>query len=318
MQEPQHTCFAGVDVAKETLVIAMEGTSAPAGVRTIDNNCSQIRAWLRTLPAACAVAVEATGGYQDVLVKLAHGQGRTVYVLNPRDVHHYAKACATRGKTDRVDAQIIARYAFKEHEHLRPWQPPSERALRVKELLRQRELIASTLDALGQGLKARGQAAIRALQRARSQIDAELLQIMRSEPALRAGYERLRTITGIGPLIGAAVADLLTERHFANADAAVAFTGMDPRPHESGKSIGRRRLSKRGSPSLRRLLFLAAMAARRSKTFAPLYEKLRNRGLKTTEALVILARKILRIAFSIWNSGQNFDPALLKQACAKP
>ena len=60
------------------------------------------------------------------------------------------------------------------------------------------------------------------------------------------------------------------------------------------------------------------MAARRSKAFAPLYEQLRNRGLKSTEALVILARKILRIAFSIWNSGQNFDPALLKQACAKP
>jgi transposase len=284
MQEPQHTCFAGVDVAKGTLVIAIEGTSAPAGVRTIDNQIKQIRAWLRTLPAGCVVAVEATGGYQDELVRLAHAQGRTVYVLNPRDVHHYAKACATRGKTDRVDAQLIA----------------------------------STLDALGQALKARGKGPIRALQRVRSQIDAELLQIMRSEPALRAGYERLQTITGIGPLTGAAIADLLTERNFANADAAVAFTGMDPRPHESGKSVGRRRLSKRGCPSLRRLLFLAAMAARRSKAFAPIYEKLRNRGLKTTEALVILARKILRIAFSLWNSGQTFNPALLNPACAQP
>ena len=112
MQEAQHTCFAGVDVAKETLVIAIEGFPAPAGVKTIQNNTRQIRAWLRTLPVGCAVAVEATGGYQDELVKLSHAQGLTVYVLNPLDVHHYAKACAVRGKTDRVDAQVIARYCL--------------------------------------------------------------------------------------------------------------------------------------------------------------------------------------------------------------
>ena len=39
---------------------------------------------------------------------------------------------------------------------------------------------------------------------------------------------------------------------------------------------------------------------------------------QTTEALVILARKILRIAFSIWNSGQSFNPTLLAEPCAKP
>jgi transposase len=318
MQEAQHTCFAGVDVAKETLVIAIEGIPAPAGVKTIQNNARQIRAWLRTLPVGCAVAVEATGGYQDELVKFSHAQGLTVYVLNPLDVHHYAKACAVRGKTDRVDAQVIARYVHKEHARLRPWQPPSQRALRVKALLRERQLIGTALDALGQGLKVHGQAAIRALQQARKQIDTELLAIMRSDPGLRAGHERLQTISGVGPLIGALLADLFAERRFANGDAAVAFSGLDPRPRDSGKCSGRRRLSKRGSPLLRRFLYLAAMAARRTKAFAPVYDKLRLRGLQSTEALVILARKILRIAFSIWNSGQNFKPDLPSGSCAKP
>jgi transposase len=316
MQEPQHPCFAGVDVAKLTLVVAMEGVSVP--VRTIENNARQIRAWLRTLPAGCALAVEATGGFQDLVVRLAHAQGLAVYVLNPLDVHHYAKACAVRGKTDRLDAQVIARYLQREHGRLRPWQPPSARALQVHALLRQRELMGSMIDTLGQGLKVRGQAAIRALQQARQKIDAELLQIMRSEPGLRAGYERLQSICGVGPLIGACLADLFAERQFANSDAAVAFSGLDPRPRDSGQSAGRRRLSKRGSRLLRRLLFLAAMAARRTKAFAPTYLKLRQRGLQSTEALVVLARKILRIAFSIWNSGQNFNPALLPQACAEP
>jgi transposase len=296
----------------------MEGAAAAAGVKTIGNDSPRIRAWLRTLPAGCAVAVEATGGYQDLLVRLAHAQGLAVYVLNPLDVHHYAKACAVRGKTDRLDAQLIARYLQREHGRLRRWQPPSPRALQVQALLRERELIGKTIDALGQGLKLRGQTAIRALQRARQKIDAELLQLMRSEPKLRAAYERLQSICGVGPLIGACLADLFAERQFANSDAAVAFSGLDPRPRDSGQSTGQRRLSKRGPRLLRRLLFLAAMAARRTKAFAPTYLKLRQRGLQSTEALIVLARKILRIAFSIWNSGQTFNPTLLSETCPQP
>ena len=313
MQELR-TCFVGVDVSKDTLVVARQD----AALTQIRNSAKEIRAWLRTLPADCTVAMEATGGYQDLLAKLCHAQGCRVFVLNALDVHYYARSCAVRGKTDRVDAQIILRYVEHEHSKLRPWQPPSARALRVRELMRQRELIGRTLDMLTQGLKDSGRPAIKALRQAQCQIDRELLEMMRAEPQLRAGYERLKTIVGVGPLVGAMLADLFTERAFATADAAVAFTGLDPRPHDSGKSIGQRRLSKRGAPQLRRLLFIAAMSACRSKTFRPLYLQLRQRGLASTQAIVILARKILRIAFSIWHSGQTFNPSRLSPSCPKP
>jgi len=52
---------------------------------------------------------------------------------------------------------------------------------------------------------------------------------------------------------------------------------------------------------------MAAMSACRTSTFATLYKGLLARGLKTTEALVILARKLLRIAFAVWRSGQSFE-----------
>ena len=55
-------------------------------------------------------------------------------------------------------------------------------------------------------------------------------------------------------------------------------------------------------------MYLAAMSACHTKTFAGTYQRLRERGLKTTEALVILARKLLRIAFAVWRSGKPFDP----------
>jgi transposase len=101
---------------------------------------------------------------------------------------------------------------------------------------------------------------------------------------------------------------LLAQLDFASAEALVAYSGLDPRACDSGRSKGRRRLSKRGQPALRRQMYLAAMSACHTKTFAPTYRRLRDRGLKTTEALVVLARKLLHIAFAVWRTGKPFDP----------
>ena len=70
---------------------------------------------------------------------------------------------------------------------------------------------------------------------------------------------------------------------------------------------------------LRRQLFLAAFAAAHSKALGPLYRAIKDKGFKTTEALIILARKLLRIACAVWRSGTPFDPLrfALPIACEK-
>ena len=70
---------------------------------------------------------------------------------------------------------------------------------------------------------------------------------------------------------------------------------------------GRRRLSKRGPSELRRLLYLAAMAAAKTKIWKPLYQHYRARGLSSTAALVVLARRIARTAWSIYTHKTEFD-----------
>jgi transposase len=92
-----------------------------------------------------------------------------------------------------------------------------------------------------------------------------------------------------------------------SADAFAAFTGLDPRPDDSGQRRGKRRLSKRGPAELRRLLYLAAMSAIKTKTWRPLYEHYRAKGLSSTATLVILART----AWSIYTYKTVFDPARL-------
>ncbi|HUH59785.1 MAG TPA: transposase, partial [Candidimonas sp.] len=125
-------------------------------------------------------------------------------------------------------------------------------------------------------------------------------------------YRLLSTVTGIGPQTAIALSTLLARIRFANADAIVAYSGLDPRPKESGKYIGQRKVSKQGDKRLRALLYNGACSACQTKAFNSYYRALRERGLATTEALVILARKLLRIAYGVWRTQRPFDPGLLK------
>jgi len=64
-----------------------------------------------------------------------------------------------------------------------------------------------------------------------------------------------RAIPGVGPLTAMALVAVYHRGHFRSVDAFIAFMGTDVRVRESGQSRGRRKLTKKGDPELRRLLF---------------------------------------------------------------
>ncbi|MBO2890111.1 transposase, partial [Pseudomonas asiatica] len=91
--------------------------------------------------------------------------------------------------------------------------------------------------------------------------------------------------------------------------------GMDLRVSDSGQKNGRRRLTKRGCSEIRRLLHNAAMAASRSAAWKGLYEQHRSSGKATTQALVILARKLARVAFALMKNQDEYVTKGAKLAC---
>ena len=259
--------------------------------------------------------MESTGRYHQLLATLACQAGLTVFVLNARDVYFYAKGMGARAKTDRVDSQVIVRYLAEHHASLHAWQIPSALHAQLQCLLGQRQVAVCKRTALRESLRTGREGlevAITALEEGfkalLKAIDQRIAQLFDTDPSLKQRRSLLHSIVGVGPLSSAWLADVLSHMTFASGDALVAYSGLDPRAHDSGRSRGRRRLSKRGNPALRRQMFMAAMSACHTKTFAPMYQQLRARGLKTTEALVVLARKLLRIAFAVWTSSQPFDP----------
>lgn len=301
----------GADVSKDTIVVA--GTQEGYPPRSIPNRRAPLRAWLETLPANSRIGVESTGEYHELLAQLACAQGLRVFVLNPRDLRHYARAVGIRGKTDRVDAQLIARYVANEHTRLIAWVAPSAEQRQIQRLLRRRAQLsragAAVCQSLG-GEKALG-AQLRALKRqfeaVLAQLDAKLSKLVAASPARESSCARIASIHGFGPLLGAYLSALFERLRFRNADAFVAFTGYDPRANDSGTKTGRRRLSKRGPAELRRLLFLAAMNYAKTEHGRALYEQHRQHGLSSTAALVVIARKLARIAYALHKHGTTFD-----------
>lgn len=321
--QPTESVFVGVDVSKASLSSCIHGSKHR---HELANEEVAISAWLASLPLNAAIAVEATGRYHQLLVRLAHASGRRAFVLNAADVFFYAKALGARGKTDRKDALVIARYLAEHHGELRPWAPTSQCLGKIEELLRCRSGVAAKRSSLKQLLRDAPdlQTSIQALDHQfevlLADIDARITALVEQDPAFSTRCRQLCTITGVGPQGSVRLASLFSRIEFGSSDAAVAFTGLDPRPRDSGTMNGRRRISKRGDPALRRQLYLAAFAATRSKALGPLYQSIKARGFKPTQAIVILARKLLRAALAVWKSGKAFDPALLGglSACAKP
>jgi len=300
----------GVDVSKATLVTVRYDMQTPLEVA---NRAEAVAPWLASLPKGAVVAMEATGIYHRLLAHLAHAAGMRVYVLNPQTLKYYAQAIGQRGKTDSCDAQMIARYAVHEQAKLRAWQPPARAADRLTQLLERRHTVVGVRQTLAQSLsgmpviKAARHSLLASLERTVRRMDLLIRHELARRPGAAALYERLTSIVGIGPVVAAQLVAMFSTLSFARTGAFIAYTGLDPRPNDSGTRRGRRSLSKHGPPLLRCLLYNAGMAAANSKVFKPLYRQLRARGLQTTEAIVVLARKLARIAFALYKSGGVFD-----------
>jgi transposase len=304
-------CFAA-DVSKRELVIAVYPDEV--GVKRIANQDAAISAWLDTLPAGSVIGMEATGTYHRRLADLAYERGLVVYVVNPRDVYYYARGMGARGKTDPSDAKLLARYVAHERAHLHPYVPPTALCERLTTLLERRAVLVRTRQALTQSLADLPALAgekrnlFEAVAALLCGIDRELAALTSSDASTAKLVTRLKTISGVGPLVASLLCALFKRFAFRHADALIAYLGLDPRPDESGQHRGRRRLSKRGHPEWRRLLVAAAMSAARTKAWRDYVNLQRAKALPATAVHVILARKMLRTAFAMFKNGQEFIP----------
>ena len=130
---------AGVDVSKARLDVALW----PGGEQwQVAHDEPAIDALVQRLRAArvALVVVEATGGLEAALLAALGAAGVPVVRVNPRQVRDFARATGRLAKTDRLDAEILARFAAQVQPELRPLPDAATRTLAAL-VARRRQLV---------------------------------------------------------------------------------------------------------------------------------------------------------------------------------
>lgn len=323
----------GIDIGKEELVVCLQPDAgehlpqqlaSPLVVTNTPQGLTKLAHWLSRQHLSYEqlhVVMEATNVYWEDCAYYFHERGCTISVVNPAQIKFFARSTLRRGKTDAMDAEIIARFGLMMQPE--PWIPPQRTLVELKQLVREREVVGRQLTRERNHLKALqeshhvtpvvrrlNQQRVKLLDRQISALEAAIKVLVQQDATLHQQLELLMSVPGFGFIAAATV--LAETDAFATLQEGhqiSAYAGLAPAPHQSGLSMRKGSISKVGNARLRRIAYLAALGARLSHSpFKTFYEQLRQRGKPPKVALVALARKLLRVGLAVVRSRQPYQP----------
>jgi transposase len=121
----------------------------------------------------------------------------------------------------------------------------------------------------------------------------------------------ITTCPGIGKVLGAVILGEIGDiSRFSEPKKLVAFVGIDPSVKQSGEFTGtQNKMSKRGSPHLRRAIWLAAnVAAFHDPVLSAFYQKKRAEGKHHYTAVGAVARKLTFIIYAVLRDNRPYVP----------
>lgn len=301
--------FLGIDVSQKWFDVAVYGAAKPA---QFPNNEAGFAAFSRAYVGlnwqTSFIVLEATGGYEMCLLHFLIAQGARVHRATPLHAKHFIKSLGRYAKTDKIDALGLARYAFERHSELPLFVLPDEKQSAFNDLMmRRNDLVASAAAEKTRASQPRYSNAaspvvqsvddmLAFIEKQIAIIDSELDALVERSPTLSTRITLLRTIKGIGRLSAYTLQAFMPELGTLTRRAAASLAGCAPHPRESGTKI-RKRMVFGGRGTVKRILFLAAMSARRFEpNLRAFYEKLVANGKPKMVALTAIMRKIIVIS----------------------
>jgi transposase len=118
-----------------------------------------------------------------------------------------------------------------------------------------------------------------------------------------------RSIKGVGPKTRVSfLAEMGSVENFSSPKKLIAFAEMDPSVCQSGKFIGKSRLSKRGNQHLRRAIYLmTAAVVSQNAFFKAFFLRRKKEGLIPQKALLATAHKLIRVIFAMLSHPTYFQ-----------
>jgi transposase len=312
MNKLSQNAIIGIDFSRDWLDIHVLPEGQPQRLPNTAEGHAQLTN-IASNPGA-VVCFEATGGQEWRLWAALDTAGIEARQLPPAQVKAFAASQGTRAKTDRLDAELIARFlAFR---------PDAGRKLPAQKL----RLLRALTSKLGQLVETRKRllAQIKARQKqgpddAFKDMDAALRllldtqvgtletqigHLIAADDALMQTAKILRSVPGIGPVASSMLIAEMPELGQISGEQAAALTGLAPIARDSGAMRGKRAIGG-GRRLLRHVMFQAALVASYHnpvlKAFA---DRLRNAGKPHKVIVTAVARKLVTIVNALCKSRQ--------------
>ena len=312
---PKRARHVGIDVSKGRLDVCLLPEGEAFSVANDQQGIDQLAGRLGEARPELVV-LEATGKYERPAAAAIAALGIAVAVVNPRQARDFAKATGKLAKTDKIDAEVLARFAGAVGP--RPSVLPDEEARALQAILtRRRQLLAmlvaekNRLPMAPEAVARRIRAHARWLEKELDRADGDLDGAVEASTAWKENEALLRSVPGVGPVLARTLLAELPELGTLAPKRLSALVGVAPFNRDSGTLRGKREAWGGRAPVRASLYMGAPVATRYNPVLKQFYGRLLAAGKPKKVALVACMRKLLSILNAMMRDRAPWHPAHL-------
>lgn len=324
----QNFIFIGTDVSKLTLDHGIYTTMAH---QKTANNSAGFKSWLQWAlqfgdKEQLWIVMEHTGYYSYQFELFLHQHQIRYTKVAALEIKR--SVGLVRGKSDKVDALLISRYAWMNRDRLEPQQLSAAVITELKDLVSLRDKLVK--DRSGYKARMKEQAAtrkyikshiqnkvqsrlIKELTKDIKEVETSIKNLIKGDEALLNNYKLLVSIKAVG-FVTAVYMLAYTEnfRKFLNSRKFACYAGLAPFEHTSGTSLrGKNRVSHYANKKAKCLLNLAAsVAIQHNPEMKAYYSRRVSEGKSKMGTLNIIRHKLVDRMFAVIKRGTPYIETL--------
>lgn len=281
-----------------------------------------IKKWYSQSEAPLSVCMEATGVYHENCAYFLHDKGFSVSIVLPNKAKKYIQAIGIKSKNDSIDAKGLAQMGAE--QKLEVWEPMGGFYYELRVLTRQHQSLKESLSAEQSRLHAANAASqqvsfeikqikslISFLEKQIDKLEVEIKRLMDSDETLKKKFKKVMKLYGISYISSATIiAETGGFVLFKNYKQVVSYAGYDIVENQSGKRVGKTKISKKGNSRIRRMLYMPSLTAKKQKgsIFEQLFQRVYDRTGIRMKGVVAVQKKLLLMIYYIWTKDIDYNP----------
>ena len=316
MNTVAHPEIIGIDVSRDWIDLHCLSDHRQLRLPNTDDGHSELAKIAGDREAL--VCFEAAGGHEWRLWASMAAAGVEARQLAPAQVKAFGRSRGTLAKTDRIDAELIARFmAFRPEAgrrlpsgRLRDLRTPATKRKQLVEMRKsaRQQAKADLRNGAAESVEDLTGELLELLERQISEVEERIGSLLANEAVLAETAAILQSVPGIGPVVCAMLISEMPELGRISGEQAAALAGLAPVARDSGQMRGKRTIGG-GRRALRCVLYQAALVASIHNADLKLFaDRLRKEGKPHKVVVTAVARKLVVIANALCKSRRPWAP----------